>query len=53
MNYQNGDLVRSKGTGGVGIIIKRHHPCTDFWHVALLSTIEIIHGANLKPLETK
>jgi hypothetical protein len=51
--YKDGDLVRSKGTFEIGIIIKRYHPCTDFWHVALPSGIEIIHGVNLEPLETK
>lgn len=53
MNYQDGDIVKSKGTGEMGIIIKRYHPCTDFWHVALPTAIEIIHGANLELLETK
>ena len=53
MNYQVGDIVRSKGTFEMGIVIKRYHPCTDFWHVALPSGIEIIHGANLRPLEKK
>ena len=54
MNYQNGDLVkikRNSAKGHVGIIVKHHHPCTDFWHVALLNTIEIFHGAELEPLE--
>ena len=52
MNYQGGDIVKSKGTGEMGIIIKRYHACTDFWHVALPSGISIIHGAKLEPLET-
>ena len=53
MNYQAGDLAIHKGTGDTGIIIKRYHPCTDFWHVALPSGIQTIHGSQLKPLETK
>ena len=53
MNYQDGDIARHKETGEVCIVIKRHHPCANFWHVALSSTIEIVHGAKLKPLEKK
>jgi len=53
MNYQGGDIVKYRPSGEMGIIIKRHHPCADFWHVALPSTIGIFHGSELKPLEKK
>ena len=53
MNYQDGDIVRQKKTGEVGIVIKRHHPCANFWLVALPSGNGLIHGTDLKPLETK
>ena len=53
MNYQVGDLVKSKNTGKIGIVTRRDSKLVNYYYVQFHDGTYTTHTQNLEPLETK
>ena len=51
MNYQSGDLVKSKITGEIGLVIKPHRFYANYYNVFFPNGTYTINTSDLKPLE--
>ena len=51
--FKDGDLVRNKSFGEIGIVIRRDPKLPNYYHVHFHDGTYTTHTDNLEPLETK